>query len=117
MKHLLKIGGREFAIEWTQELARRYPFRASKIGGAPAIRDFTNPKKAAAAVTTFLWLLLPAAAHELFPSPEELYVGIDHETEAEAIHEAVFGVIRDMQPAAEKKRSSRKRPSRASSSG
>ena len=103
MIHTVKIGGREIGLAWNQSVASRFQFRASKIGGSPSISDFTNPKKAAAAVTSFLWLILPPDALALYPSPEDLFVAIDHKTEAESIHSALVSVIADMTPDDEKK--------------
>ena len=104
MIHTVKIGGREIGLAWNQSVASRFQFRASKIGGSPSISDFTNPKKAAAAVTSFLWLILPPDALALYPSPEDLFVVIDsNQDEAESIHSALVAVIADMTPDDEKK--------------
>lgn len=115
MSYPVKIGGESVEIGWTQDVAKRYDFRASKIGGAPASRDFTNPKKAAWAVTSFLWLILPPAAHNLYASPEDLFVAIDHETEFAAIGAALAGIMSDMAPDAEKKSTGKKSHSPKSS--
>lgn len=115
MTYPVKIGGETVEIGWTQDVAKRYLFRASKIGGAPASRDFSNPKKAASAVTCFLWLVLPPAVHERYPTPEELFVAIDHETEFAAVGAALAGVMSDMAPDDEKKSTGKKSPSQKSS--
>ena len=116
MTHPVTIGGREIALAWTQDIASRFPFRASKIGGCPSFADFANPKKAAAAITSFLWLMLPPDIHALYSSPEELFIAIDHENEAKAIHSALIAVIGDMSPTDEKKSTSKKPPSPESKS-
>jgi hypothetical protein len=113
--HPITIGGRQVDLEWTQDIASRMPFRASRIGGSPSMADFANPKKAAAAVTSFLWLVLPPAVHQLFSNPEELFVAIDHKTEAAAIHSALVAIVGEMEPDAEKKSTLRKPPSPAPS--
>lgn len=115
MTHPVKIGGEAVEIGWTQDVAKRYLFRSSKIGGAPSSEDFTNPKKAAAAVTSFLWLVLPPAVHDRYPTPEDLFVAIDHETEFAAVGAALAGIMSDMNPGAEKKSTGKKSPSPKSS--
>jgi hypothetical protein len=105
MIHKAMIGGKEVELAWTQDIANRFPFRCSKIGVDPSqlFKEFSMPRKAAAAFTSFLWLILPPNAHGLYQSPEDLFVAIDHESEAASIHAAVLGVIADMSPDAEKK--------------
>ena len=97
------IAGDTVHLAWTQDIARRYPFRASKIGGAPTGRAMSNPKTAVAAVTSFLWLLLPPETHAQYPTPEDLFVAIDHENDHGAIYSALVGIIGDMVPSDEKK--------------
>ena len=110
------IGGKEVQLAWTQDVARRLAFRASRIGGGPSFADFRNQKKAAAAITTFLWLILPVEVHAKFSTPEDLFLAIDHETEAAAIHAACIAVIGSMQLSADEKKTPLKTPSPASSS-
>lgn len=116
MSHEVTIGGETVRLAWTQDIARRYPFRCSKIGGAPTARSMSNPRTATAAVTSFLWLLLPPDLHAVYPTPEELFLAIDHEADAEAIHAALVGIISDMAPDAEKKSTSPTSPSPGSNS-
>jgi len=111
MSYPVTIGGESVNLAWTQDIARRYPFRASKIGGAPSARAMTNPKTAVAAVTAFLWLILPPETHALYPTPEDLFLAIDHESDHLELHAALAGVISDMAPDAEKKSTSGKSPS------
>jgi hypothetical protein len=108
MIHNVTIGGRDVALEWNQDIASRFPFRASKIGGCPSMADFVNPRKSAAAVTSLLWLVLPPSVHALFSTPEDLFIAIDHEKEAESLHSALLSIIADMNPSAEKKSSLKK---------
>lgn len=112
----ITIGGETVHLAWTQDVARRLAFRASKIGGGPTFADFRNPKKAAAAITSFLWLILPADVHARFYTPEELFVAIDHQNEAASIHAAVMSVIGSMQLSDAEKKTPLKTPSPASNS-
>lgn len=106
MSDTVIIGGEEVALAWDQQTARAYPYRASKIGGAPSPRDLANPKRATAAITDLLWLLLPPAAAAKYRTPEELFSAIDHESHAPAIHAAVVSIIGQMVTSDEKKMSS-----------
>lgn len=115
MPATVTIGGEAVSLAWTQEIARRYAFRCSQIGGGPRLADFSHAKKAAAAVTSFLWLILPGPVHARYPSPEELFVALE-ETDPAEIHAAVMAVLADMNPPAEKKSTSQSSPSPASSS-
>ena len=115
MSHPINIGGESFEIAWDQQTARSYAYRASKIGGAPSMRDLANPKRAAAAVTDLLWLLLPPTAAAKYRSPEELFVALDHESEAESIHSALLAVMEEMVSTDEKKSSSKNLRSQKSS--
>jgi hypothetical protein len=107
----------EYRVAWTQEITSRFEFRASKLGVEPSqlLREFSQPRKAAAAITSFLWLLLPPAAHATHPTPEDLFVAIDHQADGEGIHAAIVGVLADMSPEVEKKSTLKKSPSRKSS--
>lgn len=110
------IGGEVVELEWKQDIARRYVFRASKIGGGPTSAEFSNPKKAAAAVASFLWLVLPPAVHARYATPEDLFVDIDHASQGQAIRDALVGIFADMAPDAEKKSTGKKTPLRKSNS-
>jgi hypothetical protein len=56
--------------------------------------------------------MLPAQELGRYPTPEDLFVAIDQETESESIGIAIRGVYADMEPTPEKKRTTRKSPSR-----
>lgn len=114
--HTVTIGGEPVQIAWNQQTARAYNYRASKIGGAPTIRDLSTPKRAVAAVTDLLWLLLPPEAAAKYRTPEELYQAIDHENDTTTIHAALVAVVADMTADDEKKSSSTKSPSPESNS-
>lgn len=116
MTHKITIGGNQVELAWTQEIASRYAFRVSKIGGAPSISDFRNPKKASAAVVTVLWLVLPPAIHQQYATPEDLYIAInfDDSDEVKSIFDGVLAVIGDMDVSDEKKSTSKKSPSQKS---
>lgn len=107
MIHKINIGGEEIGIAWDQQTARSFAYRAAKIGGAPSLRDLANPKRAVAAVTDLLWLLLPSETAAKYRTPEDLFGSINHETEAEKIHAALVAVIADMGSDAEKKSTSK----------
>lgn len=115
MSHETTIGGRKVELAWTQEVAKRFRFRLSSIGGHPTQRELTNRATADAAVCKILWALLPSSELGRFPTPEDLFVAIDQETESESISRAIHAVYDDMNPTPEKKRTSRKSPSRGSS--
>lgn len=110
--HTVRIAGKSVNLAWTVEAQKRFRFRASKIGGAPTHRDFSDPSRATSAVASLLWLLLPPDALADYPTPEELYVGIEDETEAPAIHTALSAIVAEMSPTPEKKTNSKKSPSR-----
>ena len=114
MVYKIKVGGEEIGIAWDQQTARSFAYRAAKIGGAPSLRDLANPKRAIAAVTDLLWLLLPPKTAEKYRTPEELFGAIDHESDATDIHAALLGVINDIETSEEKKSTSTKSPSRKS---
>jgi hypothetical protein len=105
MPYPVTIGGEEITLAWDQQTARAYPYRAGRIGGAPSLRDLANPKRAIAAVTDLLWLFLPPAASAKYPTPEELFLAIDHEANAPGIHAAIVGIVGEMTTTPEKKRS------------
>jgi hypothetical protein len=115
-QHTVIIGGEEVSIGWNQQTARAYAYRASKIGGGPTSRDLTNPKRATAAITDLLWLVLPPAAAAQYRTPEELFHALDHEKDGAGIHAALVAIIADMDADAEKKSSSTKSPSPDSNS-
>ena len=114
MIYKIKVGGEEIGIAWDQQTARSFAYRAAKIGGAPSFCDLRNPKRAVAAVTDLLWLLLPSETAAKYRTPEELFVAIDHEKDALSIHSALVGVIGDMDTDTEKKSTSKKSPSQKS---
>ncbi|GAA5124670.1 hypothetical protein JIN84_12980 [Luteolibacter yonseiensis] len=109
--HIVTIGGEEVRIGWDQQTARAYNYRASKIGGAPTIRDLSNAKRATAAVTDLLWLVLPPEAAAKYRNPEELFIAIDHDADAATIHAALVAIVADMKTDTEKKSDSKKSPS------
>lgn len=105
MAHVVKIGGREVTLAWSQEVAKRFAYRLASIGGMPTQKQFTTPATAAVAVAKVIWALLPKTDHARYESPEDLFVDIDEETEGTAIAEAVAAIFSDMAPSPEKKRS------------
>lgn len=116
MSHPVTIGGRTVSLAWTQEIARRFTYRASSIGGAPGKRELTNAKTATAAVTKLLWLVLPPEVAASYPTPEDLFLALDHETAGEGIHKALVGIMADMHADDEKKSTSPSSPSPGSNS-
>ena len=116
MPYPVTIGGEEITLAWDQQTARAYPYRAGRIGGAPKLRDLANAKRAVAAVTDLLWLFLPLSAVTKYPTPEELFLAIDHESHYGEIHAAVIGIVGEMTATPEKKRSLPNSPSPGSNS-
>lgn len=111
MSYKLTIAGQKTEVAWTQETAKRYAFRASKLGIDP-FRLMATPAKREYTLICILWLVLPQEIHLQFATPEDLHVAIDHDTETPAIATALDGVIGDMFPDAEKKSSGTKKPLR-----
>ena len=116
MEHQVKIGGRGITLRWTQETAKRFDYRLGQIGGHPTQRELTGAKTRDAAACKLLWALLPPAELAAYPTPEDLFVAIDQETEGAELGKALAGVYQEMVADAEKKRSLRNSPSPASSS-
>jgi len=112
MAHEITIGGRAILLSWNQEIAKRFNFRLSSIGGHPTQREVTTIATSSAAVCKILWALLPAAEIGRYATPEDLFVAIDQETESEAIAKAILGVYGEMSPTPEKKSTTKKSPSR-----
>lgn len=117
MSHHCTIDGRQVELAWTQETAKRFAFRMGAIGGEPNGKELTNPKTVSTALFKVLWGLLPPAEFARHTTPEDLFVAVDHETEAAAIYHAIKGVYEDRFPDAEKKSTSTKSPSPESNSG
>jgi hypothetical protein len=113
MIYKLTIAGQKTEVAWTQETAKRYSFRASKLGLDP-FRLMATPAKREYALICILWLVLPQEIHLQFTTPEDLHVAINHDNEAEkqSITDALSGIIGDMFPNAEKKSSGTRKPSR-----
>jgi hypothetical protein len=113
----ISISGRKVGISWTNEIARRFRYRLGLIGGHPSRKELTNPATAEAAFTRILWALLPTDEHAKFPTPEDLFVALDSDSEedAQAIFEAVTAIYAEMEPSAEKKTSGKRKPSPKSS--
>lgn len=106
MDNSVTIAGQPVSIAWTQEVARRYGIRASKLGGAPKTADLSDRHRAAYAAAAFLWLFLPPMIHDQYRTPEDLYLALDHEQDAPAILTAILAVFGEMAVDAEKKTSS-----------
>jgi len=112
MSHETIIGGRNVSLTWSQEIAKRFRFRLSAIGGHPTTRELTSPATADAAVCKLLWAMLPTQEIGRYPTPEDLFVAIDQDSESESIGIAIRGVYADMEPTPEKKTTTKKSPSR-----
>jgi len=112
----VKIGGREIALKWTQETAKRFHYRLSQIGGHPTQRELTGARTRDAAACKLLWAFLPPAELGSYPTPEDLFVAIDQETEGLQLGEALAKIYGEMAVDAEKKRSLTKSPSPESNS-
>jgi hypothetical protein len=116
MKFPVVIGGRTVELGWDMETAKRFTYRLKSIGGHPTQRELIGKQTQDVAFTKILWALLPSAHLCNWPSPEDLFVAIDQDTEAKAIAEAVVAIYAEMSPPAEKKSTLRKSPSPGSSS-
>jgi hypothetical protein len=116
MGHILNIAGQPVTLEWTQDIARRLPYRISLIGGFPTERELSYSRTATAAITKLIWLFLPPLVHSRYSTPEELFLDLNHREEASQIHAAVSGICADMVADEEKKTSSQSSPSPESSS-
>jgi len=112
----VKIGGREIALRWTQETAKRFHIRIQLIGGHPTQRELTSPKTRDAACFKLLWAFLPPEAQASYPSVEELFVAHDPDTEGKQLGEVLHKLYGEMAVDAEKKRSLTKSPSPESNS-
>ena len=117
MPYALTIGGKPTAIAWSQEVAKRYNFRVSRLGFDP-FSVVGKPSKREFALVCILWLVLPQDVHLQFATAEDLHVAINHQDPAEvtAITAALVAIIEDMFPSAEKKSIGKKSPSRKSNS-
>lgn len=111
--HQCTIAGRQVELAWTQESAKRFAFRMGAIGGEPTGKELGNPKTVTTALFKVLWGLLPAQEFQRHPDPESLFVAVDHETEGEAIYQAIKAVYEDRFDDPEKKSSLTKSPSPA----
>jgi hypothetical protein len=115
MSHKVSIGGREVVLEWSNETAKRFAYRMGEIGGEPTSAQLSNRRTVTTALFKVLWGLLPPGEFARHESPEALYVAVDHDSEAKGIFDAIAAVYAERFPTPEKKRSSRKSPSRKSS--
>ena len=110
MNHEITIGGRPVKIAWTVETQKRFQYRLQTIGGHPPEGAFRAAKTAPAAFCKVLWALLPPAELVALPTPEDVFVALDHEKEAPAMFAAVSAIYGEMAADAEKKTTSGKSP-------
>lgn len=108
MAHVVKIGGREVVLTWSQEVAKRFAFRLAAIGGMPKQKELTSGATAGAAVAKIVWALLPKQDFVRYETPEDLFVDIDDDTEGLGIANAIAAIFSEMAPDPEKKRTSTK---------
>lgn len=101
------IGDDEVSIGWTQSVARQFRYRSSKIGLEDELVRLRNPSTAQAALYDILWCLVPEGIASKHPSPESLFLAVDHEKHGKGIWDAVIGVINDQAVTDEKKSSSK----------
>lgn len=114
-KHQCTIAGSAVELEWTQSVARQYRYRASKLGVDNELERMSNPATVESAVFDTLWCLLPSALIAKYPTPEELFVAVDHDNEAEGIWQAIKGVIEEQVVDQQKKTTSKSDPGPESS--
>jgi hypothetical protein len=108
MSHTVKIAGREIALSWNQETAKRFGYRLSCIGGHPTQRELTTNATAGAALCKLVWALLPSSELGKYATPEDLFVAIDQDSESEGIAKAILSIYAEMNPTEQKKTSSKK---------
>jgi len=113
MTHTVTIAGQPVQLTWTNETEKRFRYRLGTIGGHPTQAQFRNHATSPAAFCKVLWALLPAAILPTYPTPEDLFVAIDHESEGESIATALVAIYADMAPDPEKKSTSANSPSPA----
>lgn len=112
----ITIGGRPVKLAWTVESRKRFQYRLQTIGGHPPESAFRTARTAPAAFCKVLWALLPPAELATLATPEDVFVAMDHETEAETVFAAISDIYGDMEADAEKKTTSVKSPSQESNS-
>jgi hypothetical protein len=117
MEYPVKIGGREIALKWTQETAKRFHIRIQLIGGHPTSRELTSARTGDAAAFKLLWAFLPPEEQANYPTVEELFVAHDPDTEGAALGKALAAIYAEIKPTAEKKSTLTKSPSPESNSG
>jgi len=110
------IAGREVALAWDQQTARRFDFRMGQIGGEPSPSKLSNRKTVTTALFQILWGVLPPDVHRLYESPEDLFAAVDHDKEAQGIYDAIKAIYSERFPSVEKKSTSKKSPSQESNS-
>lgn len=115
MPHEIKIGGRKVVLDWNNGIAKRFAYRLQSIGGSPTGRELTGAKTRDAATCKVLWSLLPASVLPDYPNPEELFVSIDQESEAEAIAAALVAIMGEMSATTAQKKTLKKSLSQESS--
>jgi hypothetical protein len=116
MPHEITIAGRKVSLAWDIETTKRFAYRMGEVGGEPTTKQLNNPRTVTTALFKVLWGLLPPAEFQRHPDPEALFVAVDHETEAEAIFEALRAIYAERFVTAEKKSTSTTSPSPGSSS-
>lgn len=115
-KNPVTIAGEEIDLQWTQRVARQYRFRASKAGIKDEILRLQSPTTVESALFEILWCIVPEEIVLKHPSPESLFMAVDHESEGAGIWQAVKTIIEDQIPDAQKKMSSESKPSPESNS-
>ncbi len=111
MKHIVKIEGRDVAIEWSNESSKRFAFRMGEVGGEPTGKQLCNPKTVTTALFKVLWGLLPQPELARYPDPETLFLSVDHDKEGQAIYSAIKEIYEERWPSDEKKSTSENSPS------
>lgn len=110
--HEISIGDEKFVIGWTQGAARQYRFRASRLGLNDEVARLADPLTVEAALFEILWCLVPEAVAARFPTPESLYLAIDHEKDGAGIWKAVVSIVKSQTVKPAKKKRSKNSRSR-----
>ena len=114
MAYPVVIDGVESEIDWTQETQKRLVYRLSSIDDSfdSLFRRLIKPKSRASGLFDLLWAVMTPAEFAKYRKPEDVFLAADEKTEAPAIVEAMGSLISEIFPTAQKKRTTKRSPSR-----
>lgn len=110
--NVVKIGGRNIVLAWTNETQRRYKIRIAQAGGHPTKSEMTSAGTAEAAFMRMLWALLPReeAAKYVGPMAIEDMAAEINEDDLESVFKAVARVFDEAVASDEKKSDGETKP-------